>query len=183
MPSEEVRRLLKLFGVAMTEFEDAVHQRAAPNEVRKREAEVRALHARWDKRDPEVVKLWEETRQWSLDGFNELYNLLGIRFDRYYFPSQAEHPGKAVVNELIERGIAQDADVLWRLSENAGACTGPPVDTVPYLALSVDTGTVRGLAPDADPVQAFAIYAGAFCGSVATHAWNAGWNSSRNRSS
>ena len=42
MPSEEVRRLLKLFGVAMTEFEDAVHQRAAPNEVRKREAEVRA---------------------------------------------------------------------------------------------------------------------------------------------
>ena len=42
MPSEEVRRLLKLFGVAMTEFEDAVHQGAAPNELRKHEAEVRA---------------------------------------------------------------------------------------------------------------------------------------------
>jgi hypothetical protein len=42
MPSEEVRRLLKLFGVAMTDFEDAVHQGAAPNELRKREAEVRA---------------------------------------------------------------------------------------------------------------------------------------------
>jgi hypothetical protein len=41
MPSEEVRRLLKLFGVAMTEFEDAVHQGAAPDELRKREAEVR----------------------------------------------------------------------------------------------------------------------------------------------
>jgi hypothetical protein len=41
MPSDEVRRLLKLFGVAMTEFEDAVHQGAAPDELRKREAEVR----------------------------------------------------------------------------------------------------------------------------------------------
>ena len=42
MPSEEVRRLLKLFGVAVTEFEDAVHQGIAPDELRKREAEVRA---------------------------------------------------------------------------------------------------------------------------------------------
>ena len=42
MPSEEVRRLLKLFGVAVTEFEDAVHQGALPDELRKREAEVRA---------------------------------------------------------------------------------------------------------------------------------------------
>jgi arginyl-tRNA synthetase len=73
-----------------------------------REAEVRALYALWDKRDPHVVSMWEETRQWSLDGFNELYDLLDIHFDRYYFNSQAEHPGKEVVQELIEKGIAQD---------------------------------------------------------------------------
>jgi hypothetical protein len=42
MPSEEVRRLLKLFGVAVTEFEDAVHQGTAPDELRTRDAEVRA---------------------------------------------------------------------------------------------------------------------------------------------
>ncbi len=42
MPSDETRRLLKLFGVAMTAFEDAVHQSAASDELRKREAEVRA---------------------------------------------------------------------------------------------------------------------------------------------
>jgi len=41
MPSEEIRRLLKLFGVAVTEFEDAVHQSAAPEELRRREAELR----------------------------------------------------------------------------------------------------------------------------------------------
>jgi hypothetical protein len=37
-----MRRLLKLFGVAVTEFEDAVHQRAPAEELRKRDAEVRA---------------------------------------------------------------------------------------------------------------------------------------------
>jgi len=72
------------------------------------ESEVRALYARWDQRDPEVVKLWEETRQWSLDGFNQMYDLLDIRFDRYYFNSMVEHPGKEVVQELIGKGIAQD---------------------------------------------------------------------------
>lgn len=72
------------------------------------EAEVRALYARWDQRDPEVVTLWEETRQWSLDGFNALYSLLDIHFDRYYFNSMVEHPGKEVVAGLIAKGIAQD---------------------------------------------------------------------------
>ena len=67
------------------------------------ETEVRALYARWDQRDPEVVALWQETRQWSLDGFNEMYDLLDIHFDRYYFNSMVEHPGKEVVDELIAK--------------------------------------------------------------------------------
>jgi arginyl-tRNA synthetase len=72
------------------------------------ESEVRALYAAWDQREPEIVKLWEETRQWSLDGFTQMYELLDIHFDRYYFNSMVEHPGKEVVNELIQKGIAQD---------------------------------------------------------------------------
>lgn len=72
------------------------------------EADVRALYARWDKRDPEVVDLWQRTRQWSLDGFDEIYDQLDIRFDRYYFNSQAEQPGKQIVEELILKGIAID---------------------------------------------------------------------------
>ena len=88
------------------------------------EAEVRALYARWDQRDPEVVDLWRRTRQWSLDGFNDIYDQLDIRFDRYYFNSQAELPGKQVVNELIARGIAEDerpdGPVIVKLDELLG---------------------------------------------------------------
>ncbi len=73
-----------------------------------KEVEVRELYARWDRREPEIVSLWEETRQWSLDGFNQIYDILNIPFDRYYFNSQMEQPGKKVVDTLIEQKIAQD---------------------------------------------------------------------------
>ena len=41
MPTDETRRLLKVFGVAVTAFEDAVDKEAPPEEVSKAEAEVR----------------------------------------------------------------------------------------------------------------------------------------------
>jgi hypothetical protein len=42
MPTDETRRVLKVFGVAVTGYEDAVDKGAPPEEVRKAEAEVRA---------------------------------------------------------------------------------------------------------------------------------------------
>ncbi|GIV66028.1 MAG: arginine--tRNA ligase [Bellilinea sp.] len=91
------------------------------------ESEVRALYARWDRRDPEVVALWEETRQWSLNGFEEIYRQLDIHFDVYYFNSQVEHPGKEIVNELIAKGIAVDerpeGPVVVKLDELLGLKT------------------------------------------------------------
>ena len=88
------------------------------------ESEVRALYARWDRKDPEVVKLWQETRQWSLDGFFTLYEILDIRFDRLYANSEAEGPGKVMVEELIANRIAvderPDGPVIVRIDELLG---------------------------------------------------------------
>ncbi len=72
------------------------------------EAEVRALFARWDARDPEIVALWEKTRQWSLEGFEQVYRLLEVHFHRVYFESEVEEPGKELVERMIEMGIATD---------------------------------------------------------------------------
>ncbi len=72
------------------------------------EAQVRELYARWNERDPEIVALWQKTRQWSLEGFEQIYDLLGEKFDRIYFESEVEEPGVDMVDRLIEEGIAQD---------------------------------------------------------------------------
>lgn len=72
------------------------------------EAEMRALFSRWEANDPEVMELWRQTRQWSIEGFNLAYDALGIKFDKYYWQSELDEPGKAVVKRLIEAGIAVD---------------------------------------------------------------------------
>jgi len=41
MPTDETRRVLKVFGVAVTAYEDAVDKSAPAEELRKAEAEVR----------------------------------------------------------------------------------------------------------------------------------------------
>jgi len=41
MPTDETRRVLKVFGVAVTAFEDAVEKGATPEELKKTDAEVR----------------------------------------------------------------------------------------------------------------------------------------------
>ena len=73
-----------------------------------REAEVRELFQRWDEKEPEIVALWEKTRQWSLDAFDEVYDLLDIRFEKIYLESEVEDSGKEIVDQLIKAGIAKD---------------------------------------------------------------------------
>jgi len=73
------------------------------------EAEVRALYAQWNAKDPEVVALWKKTRQWSLEGFQQIYDQLGEDFDKIYFESEVEDPGTVLVEKMIKEGIAQDA--------------------------------------------------------------------------
>lgn len=86
--------------------------------------EIEDLFHRWEAGDEEIVNLWRETRQWSLDGFNEVYSQLGIHFDRIYFESDFEQSGKEYVAELIHRGLAQDerpaGPVIVKLDELLG---------------------------------------------------------------
>jgi hypothetical protein len=43
MPTDETRRLLKTFGVAITTLEDAVHDKASADEIAKAERQARAM--------------------------------------------------------------------------------------------------------------------------------------------
>jgi arginyl-tRNA synthetase len=72
------------------------------------ETGVRKYFQRWDEKDPDVVALWKKTRKWSIDGFDQIYEQLGVKFDKVYFESEVEESGKVVVEELIKKGIAID---------------------------------------------------------------------------
>jgi len=88
------------------------------------EAEVRELYARWNTKEPDVVALWKKTRQWSLEGFEQIYDQLGESFDRIYFESEVEEPGVKLVEEMVKNGLAQDLrpeePVIINLDDYAG---------------------------------------------------------------
>ena len=72
------------------------------------EAQVREYFARWDARDEHILELWKQTREWSMQGFQQVYDLLGEHFDRIYFESDVEDSGKELVQTLIDMGLAED---------------------------------------------------------------------------
>lgn len=72
------------------------------------EKEIKALFARWEARDPELLELWRRTREWSLEEFRRIYQELDITFDVWFFESEVEEEGKRIVEELIAKGIATD---------------------------------------------------------------------------
>mgnify|MGYP001269079261 CR=1 FL=1 len=76
------------------------------------EAEARALFLAWDRKEKDIVALWEKTRQWSLDELLQLFAQLGAPIEVYFYESEVEEPGRAIVRNLLERGIAEVSDGL-----------------------------------------------------------------------
>jgi arginyl-tRNA synthetase len=74
--------------------------------------EIKAMFQKWEQRDPDFIKLWEETRGWSLADFTRIFNELGARIDVWFFESEVEAEGRAIVQELLEKGIAEISDGL-----------------------------------------------------------------------
>ncbi len=53
----------------------------------------------------EVHALWQETRQWSLEAFDEIYRWLGARFDHVFYESEMEAGGREAVEAGLEQGV------------------------------------------------------------------------------
>lgn len=101
--------LLKIYveAVAMLEAKDG----ETAEEKAQREAyetERRELYRKWDAGDPEVRALWLKLRSWSLDELNDIFRMLEIRMDVWFYESEVDEPAKAIVEELIAKGIADD---------------------------------------------------------------------------
>lgn len=89
------------------------------------EAERRELYRRWDAGDPYVRQLWLMTREWSLEELRDILRMLDIHIDVWFFESEVDELAKAIVEELIARGIADDerpqgGAVIVKIDEKLG---------------------------------------------------------------
>jgi len=56
-------------------------------------------------KDPELTKLWRQTKKWSLEYFDQTYKRVGTTFDRLYFESEVAEPGKEMVMKNLKKGV------------------------------------------------------------------------------
>jgi arginyl-tRNA synthetase len=117
--------LLKIYVEATAKLEKKENE--TPEETAQREtyeAERREMYRKWDAGDPEVRKLWRVTREWSLIELRDILDMLDIKIDVWFYESEADEPSKAIVDELIQRGIAEDerpeGPVIIKIDEKLG---------------------------------------------------------------
>lgn len=63
-----------------------------------KENEVQAINKKiYDRSDEEVNTIYDKGREWSLEHFEEIYKILGTKFDHYFFESQSAPVGMEIV--------------------------------------------------------------------------------------
>jgi arginyl-tRNA synthetase len=60
--------------------------------------------------DPKLKELYDKGRAWSLYHFEEIYKILGTRFDYYFFESQTYVEGTRLVKEYLEKGVFEKSE-------------------------------------------------------------------------
>jgi arginyl-tRNA synthetase len=71
--------------------------------------EVRAINTKLYDGDKELRAIWKDTRQWSLDYYDQVYKDFGAKFNRLYFESEVEKSGKLASLALLKKGLAKES--------------------------------------------------------------------------
>ncbi len=61
-------------------------------------------------KDPKIMSLWKETRQWSIDYFNEIYKRVYSHFDRFYFESELPERGIEISESALKKRILEKSE-------------------------------------------------------------------------
>jgi arginyl-tRNA synthetase len=118
--------LLKIYVEATAMLEPKENE--TPEEKARREAydaERREMYRKWDAGDEYVRALWLKTREWSLEELRDILRILDVKMDVWFFESEVDEPAKAIVEELIQKGIADDerpqgGAVIVKIDEKLG---------------------------------------------------------------
>lgn len=118
--------LLKLYIEAnqfLTKKENETPEETAQREAY--DAERREMYRKYDAGDPYVRELWRVTREWSLEELRAILDMLDVKMDVWFFESEADEPSKEIVEELIQKGIADDerlqgGPVIVKIDEKLG---------------------------------------------------------------
>ncbi|MCL4158863.1 UNVERIFIED_CONTAM: hypothetical protein GTU68_031392, partial [Idotea baltica] len=83
------------------------------HEAEKQAPSMKAVHemtVKWEEGDPEIRTLWKKMNSWVYDAYEDTFQRLGVKFDRYYYESEVYQRGRETVEEGLEKGIFSVTD-------------------------------------------------------------------------
>lgn len=99
----DVRKRVSFLGKAYASGSKAFEE----DEVARKE--ITEINKKIYARDTSIWELYQTTRQWSLDYFEEIYSRVDSKFERYYFESEVYESGKKTVLEGLKKGIFEES--------------------------------------------------------------------------
>jgi arginyl-tRNA synthetase len=117
----------RVSGTDMTDLSRTVEEQIA-----ERVAETGAMLQRLEAGEPVASRLWDVTKQWSLDEFHSIYDWLGAHFDVDFFESTVSHESKQMCLDYHKQGL---------LTELEGGAIGADLGKLGTLVLIKSNGT------------------------------------------
>jgi arginyl-tRNA synthetase len=78
---------------------------ASDEEKQKITAQISEVHRDIETKHGDTFKLWQDTRQWSLDDFAAIYKWLDVHFDILFYESELTEESQSTVSEYLNKGI------------------------------------------------------------------------------
>ena len=113
--------LLQLYRDFKKFQKDAKEKPDMKEEADRRQAAADELFRRMEERDPELLGLWSQIKEWTMDAFNPIYDRLRVEFDSL----QGESFYEDRMAEVVEEGLAKG--VLRRDSNGAVVFPSQPI--------------------------------------------------------
>lgn len=113
--SEKVEFLGKIYAKGATYFKEHPEDESLVQDINKKI---------YDKSDAEINKLYDLGKKWSLEHFEELYKVLGTKFDEYFWESDSSVVGLDEVKKGLKTGVFEESEgaVIFK-GENYGLNT------------------------------------------------------------
>jgi arginyl-tRNA synthetase len=127
-PSPKVGRgewLGKMYSLAHLKLEDEEKSNSSAKENANSKAQLTFILKQLENKSGEFYELWQETRAWSLELMNQIYQWAGAQFDRWYWESEVDEASLIYVRNLLDKGLlikSEGAVGMDLSSENLGFC-------------------------------------------------------------
>lgn len=112
-----LKEKIKFLGEAYTKGAQAYDE---DEQIKK---EIDEINKKLYLKDEKLMEIWQKTKKWSLDYLEGIYQKFGIKYDGYFFESDAAPIGEQIVRDNIDKVFVRDHGAIIFDGEKYGLHT------------------------------------------------------------